>query len=238
MNFQDIGIIISKKPLKEHLYLLAVFTKYHGLYTSVARTSSKSAAIYCEGNLINFIWKARLLEHIGSAKCELIKSYSSYFMMNKTKLYAFNSIISLIKIAFHEREPHYDFFLLLDRYLSSNITNFDIRLYINVELEILRHAGYGLQLVSCVVTGDTDDLCYVSPKSGNAVSRSAGRDYADKLLAFPKILLNLGNVESLVEVTQALNLTSYFLDRYIYRNNQQPEARSVFIEHILSLYNN
>ena len=49
-------------------------------------------------------------------------------------------------------------------------------------LRLLAELGFGLDLDACAATGATDDLVYVSPKSGRAVSRAAGEPCADKLL--------------------------------------------------------
>lgn len=238
MNFKDIGIIIAKKPLKESMFMLSVFTKHHGLYSSVVRSShKKSIAHHSEGNLIDFMWQARLHEHVGTAKCEVIKSYSGVLISNKTKLYAFNSIVSLIKAAFHEREPHNNFFPEFEDYLQESIKDFNIMNYIRLELAILNESGYGLQLDECAATGSKADLHYVSPKSGKAVSKQAGLSFQDKLLYLPKFLSDSGVEANHEQIKQAFDLTSYFFDRYFSLNSKQLQARNLFIEHIKSLYN-
>lgn len=236
MNFRDIGIIIAKKPLKEYSSIILLCTKDHGLYSGVINDASRKARfIYQIGNLVDFYWKARLEEHIGSLKCEMIKSYGNYLMNNKTKLYAFNSIISIIKIAFHERELHNNFFLSFKQYLDNLVTSFNFVEYIKIELGILMHAGYGLQLERCAVTESNNDLCYVSPKSGRAVSRSVGAKYANQLLPLPHFLTSdIYTAPSIEQKKQALKLTSYFLNRYFLCDNKSwCIARNMFIGHIL-----
>jgi DNA repair protein RecO (recombination protein O) len=235
MNFKDLGIIIAKRPLKESLQLLTVFTQNHGLYSGIIRESSKkNGSIYSEGNLVDFFWQARLHEHVGTAKCELIKAYGSTIIIDKTRLYAFNSIICLIKSAFHDREPHNNFFPEFVDYLNKSIQKFSIKDYVKLELSILNEAGYGLQLESCAATGSTNDLYYVSPKSGIAVSRDAGLPYADKLLMLPSFLTKDDEATQLLQVKQAFDLTTYFFNRYFFTNHQQPEPRSIFTNFILS----
>ena len=56
------------------------------------------------------------------------------------------------------------------------------------ELLLLDELGFGLDLESCAATGSRDDLVYVSPKSGRAVSRAAGEPYRDRLLPLPGFL--------------------------------------------------
>ncbi|AFB20992.1 DNA repair protein RecO [Rickettsia canadensis] len=234
MNIKDIGVIVAKKPLKENTFIITVFTKNYGLYSGVVKASSKkSKFIYQEGNIVDFLWRARLHEHIGIAKCELIKSYTGYFITNKAKLYAFNSIISLIKELLHEREEHSNFFSFLINYLDNLSKKFFFRDYINFELALLDIAGYKLDLSKCAVSNVKQDLYYVSPKSGRALSYEVGKPYKDKLLILPKFLLSDNSKITLEEKRQALTLTNYFFNRYLFHNNRHAEARQAFMEYIL-----
>lgn len=236
MNLKDRGIIIAKRPLKENAVIITLFTEKHGLYSAVVRgISKKSHSIYQEGNIVDFLWQARLEEHLGTAKCELIKSYSGLLITNKTKLYAFNSIVNLIKLTFHEREPHNTFFLVLKKYLDNLVKNFVFEEYIQLELTILQEGGYGLNLSKCVVTGKREDLYYVSPKSASAVSLTAGLPYKDKLLALPQFLLSKVGVISANDKNNAFILTTYFFNRHLLHHQQQLHARDKFIEHIMIL---
>ena len=86
--------------------------------------------------------------------------------------------------------------------------------YIQLEIDLLAQTGYQIGLDKCVVTGELDNLCYVSPKSGQAVSQKIGEEYANKLLVLPQFFRQ--NREALPEEKQqAFTLTSYFLNRYI-----------------------
>lgn len=234
MNFRDQGIIIAKNDFKENASVLTLFTENHGLYSGVVRQHSKKTGnILLEGNLVDFFWSARLHEHLGSAKCELIRSYSSYIIQNKLKLYSFNSIVSLIKKAFFEHEVHNNFFPKFLAYLDSlkNNKEFSFVDYIKLELELLKETGHGLQLETCAASGSDRDLYYVSPKSGQAVSKEAGTPYADKLLILPQYFLSRTE-PTLEEKKQAFMLTSYFLDRYILHGktlNERQELISLLI---------
>lgn len=239
MNFKDVGIIIAKRPLKENTFIITLFTKNHGLYSAVIRGNlKKSGSIYHEGNIVDFLWQARLDEHLGTAKCELIKSYSGLLITNKTKLYAFNSIISLIKLSFHEREKHNKFFPIFEKYLdklTKDLMTKDLIFaeYIKLELIILQECGYGVNLTECVVTKAREELYYVSPKSASAVCLSAGLPYKDKLLPLPQFLVANEEQISDNDKQNAFNLTTYFLNRYLLNTQQQLYARNKFIEHIL-----
>ncbi len=233
MNFRDQGIIISKNLLKERNYIITVFTKTHGIYSGVIKQyNKKNGDNLLEGNLVDFFWSARLHEHIGLAKAELIKSYNTPIMMNQTKLYAFNSIISLLKMSFCERESHNNLFPILYDFIQKLKYKFSFFEYIKLELAILAESGYELQLDKCAVTNSREDLRYVSPKSGRAVSEVAGKDYAKKLLRLPQFLL-YDRVISKNEINDAFNLTSYFFNNYIFVNKPEPESRLSFIKHLI-----
>ena len=75
----------------------------------------------------------------------------------------------------------------------------------------------------------------VSPRTGRAVSLSAGEPYRDKLLTLPGFLMGQaaarsGGLEE--EVLAGLDLTGHFLDRHAFasRDTAMPAARTRFIE--------
>jgi DNA repair protein RecO (recombination protein O) len=235
MNFRDRGIILSKTCFQENSYILTVFTENHGIYSGVLKQYNKRQGDnLIEGNLIDFFWSARLHEHLGVVKAELIKSYNMYLMSNRFRLYAFNSIVSILKLSFCEREPHNNLFPKLTNFMENLKASLTFREYIKFELDILKESGYQLELNSCAATGSNQDLTYVSPKSGKAVSSSAGKPYSDKLLKLPQFLITDDKIDK-ESVNEAFKLTSYFFERYIFANKPSPEARSIFFELVQNL---
>ncbi len=83
---------------------------------------------------------------------------------------------------------------------------------VRYELLLLAELGFGLDLSTCVATGATDDLAYVSPKSGAAVSRAAGAGYAARLLRYPAFLRD-GGAGEWDDILDGLRLTGHFLTR-------------------------
>ena len=129
-----------------------------------------------------------------------------------------------------ERDPHPNLFevtLFVLGYLEDD----DIwpALYARWELALLGELGFGLDLSTCAITGGTDDLAYVSPRTGRAVSFTAGEPYRDKLLRLPA-LFKAGGVKGAnrVEVGDALKLTTHFLTRDVLepRGINLPAARA------------
>jgi DNA repair protein RecO (recombination protein O) len=73
----------------------------------------------------------------------------------------------------------------------------------------------------------------VSPKTGRAVSASAGEPYRDKLLALPQFLLP-GRQAALApgDIEKGFALTGHFLETREFRphGNTMPEARARLME--------
>ena len=99
--------------------------------------------------------------------------------------------------------------------------------YVAWELSLLAELGFGLDLSACAATGVVDDLIYVSPKSGRAVSRDAGAAYREKLLPLPQFLIGRVDIAGNA-VSDGLRLTAYFLERHVLTPQDKllPDARS------------
>ncbi|KAF8818342.1 DNA repair protein RecO [Rickettsia endosymbiont of Cardiosporidium cionae] len=236
MQFSDTGIVINKKFFKEHLFIIKVLTKNHGLYSAVIRESNRNSRIISAGYLVDFIWKARLEDYLGTAKCELIKSYSSNFMLNKKKLYAFNSLMNMIYYAFPERENQTIFFKKLLCFLSDLVNDFSIKKYFELELSMLKANGYSLNLAQCAVTGSKSELIYVSPKSGNAISKDSGEFYKNKLLKLPQFLIKDSQIDK-QQICEASKLISYFITKYMIKDPKKLYQRTLFISYLLNSFN-
>lgn len=231
MQVKDIGIIIAIKKLHEKSGIVTVFTKLHGVYSGfVQNITGKSANIYQIGNFVDFIWQARLDEHVGTAKCELIES-SAHLMNSTYKLYALNSMVSMLNLSLKERIEYFNIFNACEEYMRHGLIEQGFIDYILLEHTILTEIGYGLELDKCAVTGKDRDLAYVSPKSGKAVSRIVGEDYKDKLLHLPECFLSGSPPRSADEVRQLSELMLYFFQRYVF-GKQEPQSRTMFVKYV------
>jgi DNA repair protein RecO (recombination protein O) len=75
--------------------------------------------------------------------------------------------------------------------------------------------GFGLDLAQCAATGTVDELDYVSPRSGRAVSRSAGNPYADRMLPLPGFLRDDTVQPAGRDLANGFALTGFFLSRHV-----------------------
>jgi DNA repair protein RecO (recombination protein O) len=97
------------------------------------------------------------------------------------------------------------------------------------EAGLLEALGFGLDLSECAATGATDDLIYVSPRSGRAVSRAGAGIYAARLLRLPGFLSGEdADAPDADETAAGLTLTGYFLLERVLRTSgrDMPAARS------------
>jgi DNA repair protein RecO (recombination protein O) len=100
---------------------------------------------------------------------------------------------------------------------------------VRYELLLLSELGFGLDLTRCVVTGAGDDIRWISPKSGAAVSGAAGADYAAKLLALPAFLRDGSSIAPWEDILSGLALTRHFLERHMFADDaHRNHSRDVF----------
>ena len=239
MKWNDKGIVLSAKKYSESGLILAVMTANHGNHKGLVRwgNSKTGRSLYQPGNMIQVSWNARLEDHLGSFRCELVKTSLSEFLSDPLKLAALSSICALTELSFPEREPHPVFYGGLEELLLRISEPNWTQRYVTLELLILSELGFGLDLAACAVSGMREELVYVSPKTGRAVSKDAGAPYRKKLKVLPEFLLNQKKVlrdVSLAEIYKGLSLSGYFLDRHIFsqRTRREPSARTRFVDRI------
>jgi DNA repair protein RecO (recombination protein O) len=158
-------------------------------------------------------WRARLDEHLGAFRVDLIAARTAAIMEDRAALAALGSATALIAAALPERDAHptlYRKSLELVEALART-ADWPAR-YAAWELALLAELGFGLDLGRCAVTGATDGLAWVSPKSGRAVGRAAAAGWEDRLLALPAFLREGWEAPpGAEEVAAALRLTGFFL---------------------------
>lgn len=232
IDWRDQGVILSVRRHGEANVILTALTAEHGLQAGVVRggASRKQAPVLQPGNQVDLEWRARLEEHLGSFRAEPLQSRSA-LLSDRGALSALASVTGLLAFALPERMPlpslYEESVALLDR-LSSPGWAVDYALW---ELLLLEELGYGLDLSACAATGGDDDLIYVSPKSGRAVSRAGGKDWADRLLPLPAFWLD----DQAPDVIASLRTTGYFLTTQLAANlgdRPLPEARARLVAYL------
>lgn len=219
MQWSDESIVLSARRHGETSALVRVLTREHGVFAGIAKgaQSKSSRGLYQPGNLVSAAWQARLAEHLGLFRCEMKQAVAAQVMDDALKLAALSSVCALIETALPERHPYPRLYEGFRAFLATLChTENWLEDYIKLELSLLAESGFGLDLSHCAATGQTHDLCYVSPKSGRAVSREAGEPYKDRLLTLPKFLTPSPQGErKATEVVAGLRLSGYFLESWL-----------------------
>jgi len=179
------------------------------------------------GNRVHARWRARLGEHLGAFTCELTQAVAATLLGDRHRLAGLSAACVVAASTLPEREPHPRVYDGLGGLLASFAGDDWPSAYVRWELALLAELGFGLDLSSCAATGRNDQLAYVSPKSGCAVSLAAGEPYRRNLLALPGFLLADEAVGSPEDVARGLALTGYFLERNVFRHLDKglPAAR-------------
>jgi DNA repair protein RecO (recombination protein O) len=248
MDWVDDGIVIASRKHGESAVILSLLTREHGRHAGLVRggASARARGLYQTGNLLRANWRGRLADHLGGFTCEMLRGYAGPLLDDQQRLGALGAFCALLERGLPEREPHpalfEDSLHLLDL-LSLPASASQAQegaaeqwapAYVRWELALLRDLGYGLDLQSCAITGETDGLAFVSPNTGRAVTAEAGLPWRDKLLPLPEFLQadsDAYGVE-LAAVRDGLALTGWFLDRHVFapQNLNLPAARTRFVE--------
>ena len=214
MDWRDEGCLLSVRRHGETSAILEVFTRAHGRHAGVVRgaTSRKIAPMLQPGAQLDVAWRARLDEHIGTFQVEPLKSRAGQVMGDRLALAGLSSVCALLGFALPEREPHGALYAATVAFLDMVGENPVWPLaYLRWELGLLDEMGFGLDLSVCAATGAREDLAYVSPRTGRAVSRAGAGEWADRLLPLPPALMGEGE-GALAEVAEGLRTTGHFLE--------------------------
>ncbi len=235
MEWRDQGVLLQVRKHGENAAIIEVFTEKHGRHTGVVRgaSSRKMRPILQPGTQLDVTWRARLEDHLGSYTVEPLRSRAVAVMSERLTLAGLNAVCALLAFALPEREEHavlyHNSIALFD--LIGNTDAWTLA-YLRWELALLEELGFGLDLRCCAVTGARDDLAYVSPKSGRAVSAEGAGKWADRLLPLPLCLLGQGPAHD-AEITDGLRLTGHFLQHWMAESlgdRPLPAARQRFVE--------
>jgi DNA repair protein RecO (recombination protein O) len=236
MHWTDNAIILSTTKHGESAGVVSLLSAEHGFFKGLVRgiSGKKQCGIYQCGNLVEATWRGRLSEHLGNFTAELTTPNAALIMHCPKRLAALSSICTLLEETMPEREQAKEIFTHLQSFIEmlKDDTHWQLY-YVLLEIELLSHLGFRLDLDSCAATGDTENLAYISPKSGRAVCESAGQPYRDKLFKLPKYLINGQNSDyNPQEITNGLDICAYFLEKYIFKphNAKLPVARLRFAE--------
>jgi DNA repair protein RecO (recombination protein O) len=231
IEWTDDAIVLSARRHGETAAIVSLLTRSHGRHAGLVHGGAgrRARGIYEPGNRVTAAWRARLSEHLGHFACELVASRAAALLDDALRLAALAAATALIDAALPEREPHARLFdsldSLVDRLCAAEPVSPWPAHYVRFELDLLSDLGFGLDLSRCAATGREDDLAYVSPKTGRAVSAAAAEPYRDRLLPLPGFLTSRGGAEAAITgdvILAGLRLTAYFLEQHAFAHQPTP----------------
>lgn len=234
MEWRDEGIILGTRRHGETSAIVEVMTLMHGRHMGVVRggRSRRMQPLLQPGNHVDLTWWARLDEHLGSFTIEPLSFAAARLIETPTALYGIQLAAAHLRLL-PERDPHGGLYetlrLIIDHFDDAFAAG---ELLLRFEVMLLEELGFGLDLKACAATGSHQNLIYVSPKSGRAVSADAGAPWADKLLPLPAFVNNTSiRPSSYDDLQHAFNMTGFFLMRHVWepRGQTPPDARAGFL---------
>ncbi|MBW8270511.1 DNA repair protein RecO [Caldovatus aquaticus] len=240
MEWRAPAIVLGARPFGEGGAVVTLLTEEHGRHAGLVRGgfSRTQRAVWQPGNLVEARWVARLAEQLGALSGELIHPAAALALDDPLALALLASACAVAEGALPEREPHPRAFrgllALIGRLGEGAATALPD--YVRWEVELLAELGYGLDLTRCAATGTTEDLVWVSPRTGRAVCAAAGAPYAERLLPLPAFLLGQGP-SGPGDWLAGLRLTGHFLgkDAYGHHHRPLPAARGLLLDRVAAL---
>ncbi|ACG78278.1 recombinational DNA repair protein (RecF pathway) [Phenylobacterium zucineum HLK1] len=230
MEFEDDAFVLAARAHGETGAIVELLTSAHGRYAAhVAGGASRKVRPFLQpGARVIARYRARVSDQLGSAAIEPVGEGPAALFDDPLALSGLSAAAAVAAGALPEREPHPGAFLAFEA-LTGALTHPDVwpAVFVRFEAGLLQDLGFGLDLSKCAATGITDDLVWVSPRTGRAVSRQAGEPYKDRLLALPPFLLSAQGGLRAGDVAAGLALTGHFLEAFIFGplNRPLPPAR-------------
>src|SRR5947209_15355630 len=183
MEWTDEGIVLGVRRHGETSAIVELMTRAHGRHLGLVRggAGSRMRPTLQPGNTVRAVWRARLDEHLGTYAIEGLHSRAAALFASSHAVYGVSHLAALVRLL-PERDPHE----MIYEMLAATLDHLDdpaaaaVSL-VKFELAILSELGFGLDWSTCAASGVSEDLIYVSPKSGGAISRTAGEPWRDRL---------------------------------------------------------
>ena len=237
MEFTEQAFVLSARAHGETGAVVELLTEERGRWAGhVAGGASRRMRPFLQpGARVLASYRARTAEQLGSAMLEPMGEGPAALFDDPCALACLSAAAAVAQGALPEREPHPGAFLALEALITAlGVSDIWPAVFVRFEAGLLEELGFGLDLSRCAATGAPDDLVYVSPRTGRAVSRAAGEPYRERLLALPPFLLSALGGLAAGDVDAGLALTGHFLEQFVFAplNRPLPPARVWLIERL------
>ncbi|WP_230772584.1 DNA repair protein RecO [Sphingomonas sp. Leaf4] len=217
MHLIATAILISARAHGEHGAVVRALTADAGVQPGYVRggRSRTIRPILQPGNIVRGEWRARTDLQLPALTLELVESRAPLFA-EPVAAAAIDWLCALIAAALPEGQPYPRVHAAVDGLLAAIVAAPAVRDWIGAlvrtELLVLSELGFGLSLDECVVSGTSDDLTHVSPKSGGAVAGCQAIGLEHRLLRLPRFLAE-GGPADWDAAFDGLALSGHFLKR-------------------------
>ncbi len=235
MEWQDEAYVLSARAHGETGAIVELLTEQRGRFAAhVAGAASRRIKPFLQpGSRVMAAYRARTSDNLGSVQLEPIGEGPAALFDDPLALAGLSAAAAVAQGALPERQPHPGAFMAFEALVAAfALETVWPAVFVRFEAGLLEELGFGLDLSRCAATGVVDELIYVSPRTGRAVSREAGEPYKDRLLALPPFLLSTQGGLTEGDVAQGFDLTGHFLDQFVFGplNRPLPPARVWLIE--------
>lgn len=231
MEWNDEAIVLSLRGLGESSAVLTVLTREHGRHAGLVRGGSgrRARGMLQPGSQVDACWRGRLAEQLGTFTCEPGRPLAPEALCDPRSLAAVAAACAILATAVPERAPVPQLYAHLQALLDCIPADplWPAR-YVCWEVDLLAELGWQLDLARCALTGVQENLAFVSPRTGRAVSAAAAEPWADRLLVLPAFLVEADVPVAADDIAAGLALTGHFLLRHAYaeQNRGLPDARA------------
>ena len=211
------AIILSVRAHGEHGAVVRALTREDGVRPGYVRggRSRRLRPVLQPSNHVLGEWRARTEEQLSGLTVELVHSCAPMFGQPLPAA-ALEWVTALTAVALPEAQPYPRLYDALGAVVAAieaapAARGWAVAL-VRYELLLLAELGFGLDLTNCVMTGARDDLGWVSPRRGGAVSRAAAAGHEARLFALPPFLAGSGPAEW-DDIVAGLRITGHFIER-------------------------
>ncbi|MDR0423449.1 MAG: recombination protein O N-terminal domain-containing protein [Rickettsiales bacterium] len=210
-KIEDIGFIVFIRRYEEKSSLIKIFSKNNGLISGYLNNVTREQI----GNLVHFTWTAKSITQLGTLRIENMKSNIGTLLNSKRNLYILENIVSLITNLLYENYlPSLDLFSQIENiiHIMDDDDKNVIRDYFYFENLLLNELGTGILFEEKRI----NEVYYVSPKTGLAVSKEIGEPYKNILFTFPA-LFRMEEINKNIFI-ECFGVIDYFLKKYLREN--------------------
>lgn len=217
MHLAAPAIVLAIRAHGESGAIVRAFTPGDGLQPGYVRggRSRRLRPILQPANTILGEWRARSEEQLAALTVELVHSRAALHA-EPLAAAALEWVTALTATVLPEAQPYPRLYAALSGTLDAIEAAPSAKGWAGslarYELLLLAELGFGLDLTQCAATGATDDLAFVSPRSGGAIGRAAATGYERRLFPLPAFLRD-GGAADWDDVLAALAITGHFLER-------------------------